>query len=171
MAVYQGFLTGIGDSPNSDRLDRPLACEPLGYLDLMDHRIRLVSDMQRRFFVLGALYGFLGVALGAFGAHALKSTLSADAMAIYRTAVEYHLVHALALLFAASRIAGRKATLSAEVAAWGFAAGTLLFSGSLYVLAVSGLRFFGAITPLGGVSFLVGWGALAYDGWRRTPSN
>lgn len=130
-----------------------------------------IGDMQRRFFALGALYGFLGVALGAFGAHALKSTLSNEAAAIYHTAVEYHLVHALALLFAASRLKAPNASTAAAIAAWGFAMGVPLFSGSLYALALTGWRTLGIVTPFGGLAFLIAWAGLAYDGWRNQAAD
>jgi len=110
---------------------------------------------------LGAVYGFLAVALGAFGAHALKSRLTAEAQAIWHTAVEYHLAHALALLVVGALALQRPAP-ALNLAAAAFAAGVLLFSGSLYVLALSGVRAWGAVTPLGGALFLVGWAALAW---------
>ncbi|MDB5106795.1 MAG: hypothetical protein JWP91_4484 [Fibrobacteres bacterium] len=108
--------------------------------------------------------GFLGVALGAFGAHALKSRVSPEMLAVWHTGVQYHLVHALALLALALFA---KAT-GADIR-WGarfFVIGILLFSGSLYVMALSGIRILGAITPLGGLAFLLGWAWLAW----RLPS-
>ncbi len=115
--------------------------------------------MERLWFRIGAAAGLVGVAAGAFGAHALRSRLSPDLLEVYRTGVHYQLVHALALLataWAASRYRGR----AISVAGWGFTAGIVLFSGSLYVLALSGVRGLGAITPFGGASLLVGWTAL-----------
>ena len=107
--------------------------------------------------VLAALLGFAGVALGAFGAHGLKEHLSVERMATWNTAVLYHLVHALALLAtAALPVAGGVV----RVARWAFALGVLLFSGSLYLLALTDVRGFGAVTPFGGAAFLVGWAAL-----------
>lgn len=103
--------------------------------------------------------GFLGVALGAFGAHALKAKLTPEMLAIWHTGVQYHLVHALALLALALYA---KAT-GADIG-WGgrfFLLGILIFSGSLYALALTGIRPLGAVTPLGGLCFLAGWGWLA----------
>lgn len=117
--------------------------------------------MDRLFFVLGAISGGLAVAAGAFGAHALKSLLSADALATYDTAARYQMVHALALLataWASTRWAGR----AIDLAGWSFVAGSVLFSGSLYLLALTGTRWLGAVTPLGGVLLIVGWGLLAF---------
>ncbi len=107
---------------------------------------------------LAAVLGFLAVALGAFGAHGLKPVLERHGtLATWDTAVLYHAVHAVALLALAARV--RPPALTA----WCFLAGIAVFSGSLYVLAVTGVRWLGAITPLGGVAFLAGWAALA---WR-----
>ena len=109
------------------------------------------------FGLLGALAGFVGVAAGAFGAHALKERLTPDLLAIFETGARYQLYHALALLF----VAQLPASAARSAAGWGFALGILIFSGSLYALALSGVRLWGAVTPFGGVSFLVGWAALA----------
>jgi uncharacterized membrane protein YgdD (TMEM256/DUF423 family) len=111
--------------------------------------------------LLGALYGFLGVAFGAFGAHALKSRLSTELAATYQTAVQYQFYHALALL-AVGVLAGRAETPALHWAGGGFALGVLLFSGSLYALALTGQRWLGAVTPIGGLLFLLGWAALIY---------
>lgn len=105
--------------------------------------------------------GFLGVALGAFGAHALKARLSADDLAIFETAVRYHLVHAVALI-ALAALAQRIPAGAASVAGWSFSAGILIFSGSLYLLVLTGPRWLGAVTPIGGTALLVGWAALAW---------
>lgn len=110
---------------------------------------------------IGALYGFLGVAFGAFGAHALRTRLSADMLAIWKTAVEYQFYHALALLLVGLWIAQQPAR-ALNVAGICFALGILLFSGSLYALALSGVRVLGAITPFGGLLFLLGWLSLAW---------
>ena len=104
------------------------------------------------------------VVLGAFGAHALRDRLAPDVLAVYQTGVLYHLVHGLAALVAgvlgSARAGGR-----ARTAGWLFLAGIVLFSGSLYVLAVTGVRGLGAVTPLGGVTWIVGWLLLAT--WGR----
>jgi uncharacterized membrane protein YgdD (TMEM256/DUF423 family) len=106
----------------------------------------------------GAAFAFLGVAAGAFGAHGLRDHLTPDRMAIYQTGVQYQLVHALALV-----ALGGQERIKVSATAWLFIVGILIFSGSLYALAMSGILWLGAITPLGGVSFLVGWGLLAWQ--------
>jgi uncharacterized membrane protein YgdD (TMEM256/DUF423 family) len=113
-------------------------------------------------FRLAAFSGFLAVALGAFGAHGLKDLLTRyDTTAIWQTAALYHLVHAAVLLFVAGRDPFHRW-------AWRFfAAGVVIFSGSLYILAVTNLRWLGAITPLGGLALLAGWLALALSGRAR----
>lgn len=112
--------------------------------------------MQRLAWILGSLSAFLAVAAGAFGAHALRSRIAPDLLAVYETGVRYQLVHALALL-AVGLAAARWPSSGWTAPVWLFAAGTVLFSGSLYTLALTGTRWLGAITPLGGVCFLAGW--------------
>ena len=112
--------------------------------------------------VAGALFGFLGVALGAFGAHGLRGMVSPEALETFGTGARYQLIHALALLFVAAR-ARSVATASLRVAGWAFSLGILLFSGSLYTLVLLDLPGLGAITPFGGVAFLVGWMALGWS--------
>jgi uncharacterized membrane protein YgdD (TMEM256/DUF423 family) len=112
--------------------------------------------MQRLAWVLGSVSAFLGVAAGAFGAHALRSRIPPELLAVYETGVRYQLVHALALL-AVGLAAARWPAGGWTAPIWLFAAGTVLFSGSLYVLAITGTRWLGAITPLGGLCFLAGW--------------
>lgn len=110
---------------------------------------------------VGAGLGLLAVALGAFGAHALRERLSPEMLAIWKTANEYHFYHALALLLVG--ILARQARAPGfDIAAVCFLAGTLVFSGSLYALALTGTRWLGAITPIGGLLFLFGWGWLAW---------
>ncbi|MGQ0654684.1 MAG: DUF423 domain-containing protein [Betaproteobacteria bacterium] len=121
--------------------------------------------MDRLFFGLGALSGFIAVALGAFGAHGLKAKLTPEVLATFEIGVRYQMFHALALLacgWAATRWPG--AAVSA--AGWLFVAGTLLFSGSLYVLALTGARWLGAVAPVGGVALLAGWLFLAWGAWK-----
>ncbi len=113
---------------------------------------------------LGAVNAFLAVAAGAFGAHALQGRLDARLQAVFETAVRYHLLHALGM-FAASWLCTRGAALS-PAGGWLMQAGIVLFSGSLYALALSGVRGFGAITPVGGLCFLAGWACLAFSAWR-----
>jgi uncharacterized membrane protein YgdD (TMEM256/DUF423 family) len=120
--------------------------------------------MDRVFFGLGALSGALAVALGAFAAHGLRSRTGADALATFETGARYHMYHALALLAVAWACA-RWPSAWACAAGWLFVAGTVLFSGSLYLLAITGVRALGAITPFGGLAFILGWLALAWAGW------
>lgn len=105
--------------------------------------------------------GFLGVALGAFGAHALKSRLSAEMLAVFETGVRYQMYHVFAIVAAAWAAARWPARVFAA-AGWLFVAGIVIFSGSLYLLAFTGVRTLGAITPLGGLAFLAGWLCLAW---------
>jgi uncharacterized membrane protein YgdD (TMEM256/DUF423 family) len=104
---------------------------------------------------LGALFGGVAVALGAFGAHALRSRLEPRDLEIFETGVRYQMYHAVALLAAAWLL--DKGIAQASGAAWGFTIGTLIFSGSLYVMVFTGQRWLGAVTPIGGVAFIVGW--------------
>ena len=124
--------------------------------------------VDKVFVTIGALSGFLAVAAGAFGAHALRERLSADMLAVFQTGVTYQMYHALALVGVAILLGRFSVDGSAWLSAsgWLFLAGTLLFSGSLYALALSGTTWLGAITPLGGVAFLLGWLALAIGIWR-----
>ena len=115
---------------------------------------------------LAALLLFAAVGLGAFGAHALKTRLAPDMQAIWQTAVQYHAWHALGLLAAGLLMMQRPDAPGASLAAWLFVAGIVIFSGSLYALALSGLRGLGAVTPFGGVAFLAGWLAFAWAAWR-----
>ena len=119
--------------------------------------------MARTFWRLGCVFGLVAVAAGAFGAHALRARLPADLLAVFETAARYQMVHALALL-AVALVAARAPSRAASAAGWLFAAGIVVFSGSLYALALTGVRVLGAITPLGGLCFLAGWVALALAG-------
>jgi len=113
---------------------------------------------------LGAVLGFLSVALGAFGAHALKAQLPPPALAAFETAVRYQFLHALALLFVGAQ--GHAAPRPGATLAGGlFVGGIVLFSGSLYALAFSGVNLWGAVTPVGGLCFLAGWLVLARAYW------
>lgn len=109
--------------------------------------------------------GFLGVAAGAFGAHGLKSRLSQEMMDIFETAVRYHLIHVLAIL-ASAWVLDRLQQPSALWAGWLFVAGIVIFSGSLYVLTLTGTRWLGAVTPIGGLAFLGGWLCLGWTALR-----
>jgi uncharacterized membrane protein YgdD (TMEM256/DUF423 family) len=112
--------------------------------------------VARLFLSLGAIFGLLGVAAGAFGAHVLRGRLTPDDLQIFETAVRYQMYHALALL-AVGLFSIRFASASATAAGWCFLAGIVIFSGSLYLLVLSGARWWGAVTPIGGVGFLIGW--------------
>ena len=126
--------------------------------------------MERIWWMIGSLAGFLAVALGAFAAHGLKQRLSEELLAAFETGARYQMFHALALL-AVALLSGRAASPATSVAGWAFTLGILLFSGSLYLLALSGVRWLGAITPLGGVALLVGWAALAVAAWQTVPGS
>jgi uncharacterized membrane protein YgdD (TMEM256/DUF423 family) len=120
--------------------------------------------MERAFAGLGALSACMAVAAGAFGAHALRARLSPELLAAFETGARYQMYHALALVGVALVLA-RWPVPSVRLAGWLFVAGTLLFSGSLYLLALSGTRWLGAVTPLGGLCFLAGWVSLAAGVW------
>jgi uncharacterized membrane protein YgdD (TMEM256/DUF423 family) len=121
--------------------------------------------MASRWFVLGSALGALGVALGAFGAHGLKSRATPELVAVWETAAKYHLIHALALL-ATAWACDRWPGTATSAAGWLFLAGIVIFSGSLYALVLTGARALGAITPLGGAAFIAGWICLAAGAWR-----
>jgi len=112
--------------------------------------------MAKVWLVSASIFGFLSVALGAFGAHSLKNILDEYGKAIYEKAVIYQMFHAMAL-FAVGLLQHLVKDSSFSLAGWGFFVGILLFSGSLYLLAITGMKWLGAITPIGGVAFLFGW--------------
>lgn len=117
--------------------------------------------MHQNWITIGALSGFLGVALGAFGAHGLKEIATPEQLAWWSTGVSYHLWHALALILLGVLQQQRK---GGDAAGWMFAMGTAIFSGTLYAMALGAPRWFGAITPLGGLLFLGAWLRLAWFG-------
>lgn len=123
--------------------------------------------MVAGWFVSGALLCGLGVVFGAFGAHGLRERLPADLLDIFETGVRYHLIHALGL-FAVASAASRWPNGWVGAAGWLFVAGITIFSGSLYVLALTGARWLGAITPIGGVCLILGWAVLAIGALRAT---
>lgn len=135
--------------------------------------------MTRVFLIAGALFGATGVLLGAFGAHGLRARLTPEALSSWDTAVTYQLIHALALLFAgllakstaeaanSAAEANSAVHLAISVAGTSWIVGILLFSGSIYVLAIGGPRFFGPITPVGGLALIVGWLALLVAAVRQ----
>jgi uncharacterized membrane protein YgdD (TMEM256/DUF423 family) len=118
--------------------------------------------------VLGCIFSFIAVSLGAFGAHGLKAVLDAYTLDIWKTAVLYQMFHALALL--ALGIIEMHFKTDISLARWGFTFGILIFSGSLYLLALSGMKWLGAITPLGGLAFLATWAYLTWKIWLLTKS-
>ena len=125
--------------------------------------------MERYFISLAAASGFLAVALGAFGAHALKARLDEYSLGVFRTAVEYHFYHSLALLAVGLLLLWHPGNGLLKFSGHGYLLGIVLFSGSLYLLAFTGIRGLGAVTPLGGLCFLAGWAALCLAGLRLSP--
>ena len=135
----------------------PAACDTVGLS---------VMNLSRSALIAAALAAGAAVALGAFGAHALRASLDEHALAIWRTAVDYQFWHALALL-GVSGIARIRPTRPLRAAAIAFVVGILFFSGSLYALALGAPHVIGVITPIGGLAFIVGWIALAVHAWRH----
>jgi uncharacterized membrane protein YgdD (TMEM256/DUF423 family) len=121
--------------------------------------------MDRLFFLIGAVSAFVGVAAGAFGAHGLRDRLSAEMLATFEVGVRYQMYHAFALIAAAWAVSRWPGALT-NAAGWLFVAGTIIFSGSLYLLSLTGQRWLGAITPVGGLAFLAGWLCLAMACWK-----
>jgi len=121
--------------------------------------------MKLNWLAVGAIAGAIGVALGAFGAHALKSRVTEDLLAVFEVGVRYQMYHALALL-AVAWAAGRWPGNWINASGWLFVAGILFFSGSLYLMTLTGARWLGAVTPIGGLCFIVGWIALAIAALR-----
>jgi uncharacterized membrane protein YgdD (TMEM256/DUF423 family) len=126
--------------------------------------------MAKHYLMAAALSGFIAVALGAFGAHGLKQRLSADLLAVYQTGVQYHFYHTFALLAVGLLMLHMPANASLRWSGILFIAGIVIFSGSLYVLGLTGVKWLGAITPLGGVAFLVAWLLLARAAWTGAGS-
>jgi uncharacterized membrane protein YgdD (TMEM256/DUF423 family) len=123
--------------------------------------------MQRTFIAWGALLAMLAVGVGAFGAHLLKPIISEKYMQVYETGVQYHMFHALGLLLIALVVGQWGESARLRWAGRLLIAGTILFSGSLYVLSITGIKVLGAITPLGGVCFILGWLFLALEAFSR----
>jgi uncharacterized membrane protein YgdD (TMEM256/DUF423 family) len=121
--------------------------------------------MDKLFFATGSVFACVAVALGAFAAHALKSRLAADMLDVFDVGVRYQMYHSLGLL-AVAWASARWPESSAHTAGWFFLFGIFVFCGSLYLLSLTGLRWLGAITPLGGVAFVIGWLLLAWAAWR-----
>jgi uncharacterized membrane protein YgdD (TMEM256/DUF423 family) len=120
--------------------------------------------MDKTFFILGSIAAGLAVALGAFGAHALKERLTPDLLQTFEIGVRYHMYHALALFAVAFAISKWPASNWPLAAGWLFVVGIVIFSGSLYLLAATGVKWLGAITPIGGVAFIGGWVCLIMTG-------
>ena len=123
-------------------------------------------NMDRVFFGLGAVSAMLAVGAGAFGAHALRARISPEHLAIFETGARYQIYHALALLAVAWAVSRWPGSLPV-FAGWLFVLGSILFSGSLYILALTGARWWGAVTPIGGLAFLAGWLCLMLTAVRR----
>ncbi|MEM7677885.1 MAG: DUF423 domain-containing protein, partial [Myxococcota bacterium] len=145
-----------GKIPSLDDIDKGLAT--IG-------RPRHLTFMAKVFVVAGAVSGLIGIALGAFGAHGLKARLTEELLAIFETGARYQMYHALALVFV-GLAAQIKPHGAFQTAGWLWIIGTFLFSGSLYALALSGVRVLGAITPLGGLAFIAGWACLAWGAFK-----
>jgi len=124
--------------------------------------------MERLFFALAALFGGLGVGLGAFGAHAIRGRVAESLLANFETGVRYHFYHALALGLVVIAIQRWPSSSLPVIAGWLFVVGILIFSGSLYIMTFTGLRWLGAITPIGGVSLIAGWICLLLVAWRNS---
>ena len=122
--------------------------------------------MDRTFFIIASLLGTLSVAFGAFGAHALRDRLEPSLLANFQTGVTYQFYHALALFVVVLAISKWPTGNSAVWAGWLFVAGIVFFSGSLYLMAFTGQRWLGAVTPIGGVAFIAGWLLLAWTAWQ-----
>ena len=121
-----------------------------------------MNSTAKLFLSIGALAAMLAVVLGAFGAHALRAKVPADLLAVYNTGVQYHFWHALGLLAVALTLPHLPAARALEWAGWLMLVGMVVFSGSLYLLAVTGARWLGAITPIGGTAFIAAWVLFAY---------
>ena len=123
---------------------------------------------MKSFVILGSLSALLGVALGAFGAHGLKTKVVPELLITWQTGVQYHLIHALGLLLIGILCQLMPEASLVRTAGWFIVVGTILFSGRLYVLVLTNIRALGMITPLGGVAFLIGWSMLAIAAWQHT---
>lgn len=123
--------------------------------------------MPKTFLMLGTLNAFLCIALGAFGAHGLKRILSADMLAVYHTGVQYHFYHALGILIIGLLLLHFPKSRLIPLSGWLMMTGIVLFSLSLYILSLTGIRSLGIITPFGGISFLTAWALLVYAFWKE----
>ena len=123
-----------------------------------------MADARSPWIAVGALNAAIAIAAGAFAAHGLREKLDARALEVFETGARYHMYHALALI--AAGVVASSGVRGAQIAGWIFQAGIVLFCGSLYALALTGAKGLGAVTPLGGLAFLVGWLWLAWAAWR-----
>ena len=123
--------------------------------------------IAREWVIAGAVCAMVGVALGAFGAHGMSGWVAPDLLVIWETGARYQMYHAFGM-FAVAIVAGQWPQSPASMAGWAFLAGVVLFSGSLYLMALTGIRLFGAITPLGGVAFIIGWATIGWSAWRAS---
>jgi len=122
--------------------------------------------MAKLFITMAAFSGMFAVMFGAFGAHALKNRLDDYALGVFETAVQYHFYHSIALLAVGILALSLPDSPLLKSSGWLFAAGLVVFSGSLYVLSLTGVRWLGAVTPLGGLAFIAGWACLAVAAWK-----
>ncbi len=127
--------------------------------------------MTRLFLIIAAVSGFFAVVIGAFAAHGLKQTLAPEAIEVVKTGVQYQMYHALALLLVALWLNHKPAVPGLKAGGLAFILGSLLFSGSLYALALGAPRWLGPVTPLGGLCFLIGWLLLLIAAWRTTSTD
>ncbi len=127
--------------------------------------------MARLFLIIAAISGFLAVVIGAFAAHGLKQILAPEAIDVVKTGVQYQMYHALALFLVALWRSHKPATPGLKASGLAFILGSLLFSGSLYALAMGAPHWLGPVTPLGGLSFLIGWLLLLVAAWRTKPAD
>ena len=127
-----------------------------------------MQPVARTFIALGSINAALAVILGAFGAHALKARISPEMLSVYHTASQYHFYHALGMLLIGALASQVRTSGALQLSGFLMLAGIVLFSGSLYILAVTGVTWLGAITPLGGVAFIAAWVVLAYAAMRAT---
>ena len=124
------------------------------------------ASMAKLFITLASLSGMTAVILGAFGAHALRERLDDYSRGVFETAVQYHFYQSLALLAVGLLALSQPQTVLLKSSGWLFFTGILIFSGSLYILSITGIRWLGAVTPLGGLAFIGGWACLAAIGWK-----
>ena len=140
---------------------------PPGLFDFREKR----DSMQRKIAVIACVLAMIGVGLGAFGSHMLGDKIGADALETFQTGIQYHFIHALAMLIVAVAMGVWGESRRLAWAAWLFLAGIVMFSGSLYLLSTTGLRIFGPITPLGGAAFIAGWIVLALAVGKKNASH